>query len=67
LGTLRGVIPGAPWFIRNRLRARFTGGFRINPFFDMATDRPIAAPKVLSPAERDGLRMPVAADAEGRL
>jgi len=33
----------------------------------MATDRPIAAPKVLSPAESDGLRMPVAAEAEGRL
>ena len=57
----------ALWFIRNRLRARFTGGFRINPFFDMATDQPISPPRVLSPAEREGLRKPVAADAEGRL
>jgi hypothetical protein len=40
------------WFIRNRLRARFTGGFRENPFFDVATDEPIVAPKVLTPAER---------------
>jgi len=40
------------WFIRSRLRARFTGGFRENPFFDTATDRPITAPKLLTPAER---------------
>jgi hypothetical protein len=51
------------WFIHNRLRARFTGGFRKNPFFDMATDRPIAALKVLSPAERDRLRETPAAQA----
>jgi len=46
----------ALWMIRNRLRARFTGGFRKNPFFDTATDRPVAEPKVLSPADRDRLR-----------
>jgi hypothetical protein len=40
------------WLVSNRLRARFTGGFRENPFFDMATDRPAVAPKVLTPAER---------------
>ena len=51
------------WFIRNRLRARLAGGFRINPFFDMAADRPIATPKVLTPAERDELRTPAAAGA----
>jgi hypothetical protein len=44
------------WLIRNRLRARFTGGFRENPFFDTATDRPIVQPKVLSPEERDRFR-----------
>jgi len=44
------------WFICNRLRARFTGGFRINPFFDSATDHPIVEPKILTPAERAGLR-----------
>jgi len=44
------------WLIRNRLRARFTGGFRDNPFFDTAADRPIVEPKVLSPAERLRLR-----------
>jgi len=43
------------WFIRTRLRARFTGGFRKNPFFDMASDRPIVEPKALEPAERDRL------------
>jgi hypothetical protein len=43
------------WLVRNRLRARFTGGFRINPFFDTAADRPIVPPKVLSPAERERL------------
>lgn len=62
-----GRAGAALWFIGNRLRARFTGGFRINPFFDVATDRPISPPRVLSPAEREGLRMPGAADAEGRL
>jgi hypothetical protein len=51
------------WFIRNRLRARFTGGFSQNPFFDIATDRPITAPRVLSPAERDRLREPAEAQA----
>src|ERR1700722_964829 len=35
----------ALWFIRNRLRARFTGGFTRNPFFVMTTDQPIVAPK----------------------
>ena len=53
---------GAPglllWLVRNRLRARFTGGFRINPFFDTTTDRPIASPIVLSPADRDRLYAP---------
>ncbi len=46
----------ALWLLRNRLRARFTGGFRINPLFDTAADKPIADPKLLTPAERDQLR-----------
>ena len=46
----------ALWLLRNRLRARFTGGFRINPFFDTAADKPVAQPKLLTPAERDQLR-----------
>jgi hypothetical protein len=50
-------VPGfAVWLVRNRLRARFTGGFRDNPFFDTISDRPVVEPRVLSPAERDGLR-----------
>jgi hypothetical protein len=53
----------ALWFIRNRLRARFTGGFTRNPFFVMTTDQPIVAPKTLSPAERDRLREPGTAQA----
>ena len=48
------------WLIRNRLRARFTGGFRDNPFFDTAADRPIVPPQVLSPAQRERL-----ADSQG--
>jgi hypothetical protein len=44
------------WMVRNRLRARLTGGFRQNPFFDTATDRPIVQPRVLTAAERDQLR-----------
>jgi hypothetical protein len=44
------------WMIGNRLRARFAGGFRQNPFFDTATDRPIIQPRVLTPAERARLR-----------
>jgi hypothetical protein len=46
----------APWLVRNRLRARLTGGFRQNPFFDTATDRPIVTPTILTPAQRDQLR-----------
>ena len=45
----------ALWFIRTRLRARLTGGFRKNPFFDRAIDRPIVEQKVLGPVERDRL------------
>jgi hypothetical protein len=44
------------WLIGNRLRARFTGGFRQNPFFDTAKDRPVVEPRILDPAERDRLR-----------
>lgn len=44
------------WMIGNRMRARFSGGFADNPFFAPGADRPIAAPAVLSPAERDRLR-----------
>lgn len=36
------------WLVGNRLRARFTGGFRDNPFFDAASDRPIVAPAILA-------------------
>lgn len=53
----------AVWLIRSRLRARFTGGFRVNPFFDVAADRPIAAPRVLSATERDRLREALSAEA----
>jgi len=57
-------VPGfAVWLVRNRLRARFTGGFRDNPFFDTISDRPVVEPRVLSPAERDGLREPEAINA----
>ena len=48
------------WLVRNRLRARFTGGFRVNPFFDTAAVRPIVPPQVLSPAQRERL-----ADSQG--
>jgi len=41
--------------IRDRLRARFTGGFRLNSFFDTAADGPIVPPKRLSAAERERL------------
>ncbi|THD75363.1 MAG: hypothetical protein E7812_17275 [Phenylobacterium sp.] len=51
-----GVLGFALWLVRNRLRARFTGGFRNNPFFDTTSDRPVVDPKVLSPPERDKLR-----------
>jgi hypothetical protein len=51
-----GVLGFALWLIRNRLRARFTSGFRNNPFFDTISGRPVVDPKVLSPDERDRLR-----------
>ena len=38
------------WLIGNRLRARFTGGFRRNPFFDAVSDRPVVTPTILAPA-----------------
>lgn len=44
------------WMARNRMRARLTGGFRENHFFDTTTDRPIVEPRVLTAAERDQLR-----------
>jgi len=44
------------WLVYNRLRARFTGGFRRNPFFDVANDRPIVQPRILTAADRDRLR-----------
>jgi len=57
-------VPGFTlWLVRNRLRARFTGGFRKNPFFDTATDQPLATPQVLSLAERERLCKPAAAQA----
>ena len=34
------------------LKARLDGSYRRTPFFDVATDRPIAAPTVLTPSER---------------
>jgi hypothetical protein len=45
----------ALWLIGNRLRARFTGGFRQNPFFDTVRDQPVVAPRVLTAAERRAL------------
>jgi hypothetical protein len=49
-------MPGfALWLVRNRLRARFTGGFRYNPFFDTTVDLPVVDPRVLLPTERDEL------------
>jgi hypothetical protein len=57
-------LPGfGLWLFRNRLRARFTGGFSKNPFFDTTSDRPVATPKVLASAERDRLREPRTAEA----
>jgi len=50
-----GVAGFVLWMIGNRLRARLTGGFRQNPFFDTATDRPLVEPRVLTPAERGRL------------
>jgi hypothetical protein len=44
------------WLIGNRRRARRTGGFKLNPFFDTASDQPIVTPRVLTAAEREGLR-----------
>jgi hypothetical protein len=46
------------WLIKNRLRARFTGGFTDNPFFDTKRDQPIREPRVLTPAERAALASP---------
>ncbi|WP_374472233.1 DUF6151 family protein [Phenylobacterium sp.] len=36
------------------LKARLDGSYRRTPFFDAATGRPVAAPRVLSPDERAG-------------
>ena len=44
------------WMIGNRLRARFSGGFSQNPFFDTAKDEPIVEPTILSAVERSRLR-----------
>jgi hypothetical protein len=33
--------------MRNRLRARFTGGFRDNPFFNTDSDEPVVKPKII--------------------
>lgn len=52
-----GVAGFAFWLLRNRFRARITGGFRDNPFFDTASDRPIVAPKVLAPVDHARLRV----------
>jgi hypothetical protein len=35
---------------------RLTGGYKINPFFSVATGQPIVAPRVVSMAERAALR-----------
>jgi hypothetical protein len=43
------------WLIGNRLRARLSGGFGDNPFFDTASDKPIVEPQVLTPVERERL------------
>jgi hypothetical protein len=51
-----GMAGFALWLVRNRLRARFAGGFRENPFFDTTSDRPVVDPKVLSLSNRDSLR-----------
>ena len=40
------------WLVRNRLRARVSGGFRHNPFFVAGDDRPVAEPLVLTSLER---------------
>jgi hypothetical protein len=51
-----GQIGFVLWMIGNRIRARRTGGFTQNPFFDTATDRPIFEPRILDPADRERLR-----------
>jgi hypothetical protein len=50
-----GRVGFALWLICNRLRARFTGGFKENPLFDTARNRPIAEPNLLSTADRTRL------------
>jgi hypothetical protein len=40
------------WMIANRRRAKRTGGFVLNPFFDTTSDRPRVEPRVLSDQER---------------
>src|ERR1700722_18917211 len=39
------------WFFSTVLKARFNGDYRTTPFFDMATGRPVVAPRVLTEAE----------------
>lgn len=38
--------------VARSLKARLDGGYRRTPFFDLATDSPVAEPKVLGPDER---------------
>jgi hypothetical protein len=45
-------------FMKMLIGARITGGYRNTPFFDVESGASVAAPKVLSRAERDRLRNP---------
>jgi len=46
-------IPAILWRMAWRIvKARFTGDYRNNPFFDRATSRPIASPRCLTADER---------------
>lgn len=54
----RGLVPGMARVLRIFLRARLHRDHRQSPFFDPATGKPIAAPRVLSGDERLRLRSP---------
>lgn len=41
--------------IARSLKARLDGSYRRTPFFDIATDKPVAAPRILPADERDRL------------
>jgi hypothetical protein len=58
-----GLVPGMVRVFGGVLWARLSGAYRRNPFFDVASAAPIAAPRMLSPQERDELYSKVRAAA----